>query len=190
MNKGRLEAFSDGVLAIIITIMVLELKVPHGDSLTALTPLGPVLLAYVLSFVYVGIYWNNHHHLLHTATRVTGGIMWANLHLLFWLSLLPAVTAWAGENPAAPWPAALYGVVLLAAAFAWLVLQRSIIRAGSPLGRIIGSDLKGRISPLLYALGIGVAFVRPWVSELLYAIVAAMWVVPDRRVERALTPGG
>jgi TMEM175 potassium channel family protein len=190
MNKGRLEAFSDGVLAIIITIMVLELKVPHGDSLAALAPLGPVLIAYVLSFVYVGIYWNNHHHLLHTATRVTGGIMWANLHLLFWLSLLPAVTAWAGEYPSAPWPAALYGLVLLAAAFAWLVLQRSIIRAGSPLGRIIGSDVKGRISPVLYAAGIGAAFVRPWLSELLYAIVAAIWVVPDRRVERALTPGG
>ncbi len=177
------------MLAIIITIMVLELKVPHGDSLEALAPLGPVLVAYVLSFVYVGIYWNNHHHLLHTATRVTGGIMWANLHLLFWLSLLPAVTAWAGEYPTAAWPAALYGVVLLASAFAWLILQRSLIRAGSPLGRIIGSDVKGRVSPLLYAAGIGVAFVRPWVSELLYAIVAAMWVVPDRRVERALTPG-
>ena len=190
MNKGRLEAFSDGVLAIIITIMVLELKVPHGDNLAALAPLAPVLVAYVLSFIYVGIYWNNHHHLLHTATRVTGGIMWANLHLLFWLSLLPAVTAWAGEYPHASWPAALYGVVLLASAFAWLILQRAIIRTGSPLARIVGGDVKGRISPVLYAAGIAAAFVRPWVSELLYAIVAAMWVVPDRRVERALTPGG
>jgi uncharacterized membrane protein len=163
--------------------------VPHGVSIEALAEAWPVFVCYVLSFIYVGIYWNNHHHLLHTATRVTGGIMWANLHLLFWLSLLPAVTAWAGEYPAAAWPAALYGVVLLAAAFAWLILQRSLIRAGSPLGKIIGSDVKGRISPVLYTAGIAVAFVRPWVSELLYAIVAAMWVVPDRRVERALTPG-
>jgi uncharacterized membrane protein len=190
MNKGRLEAFSDGVLAIIITIMVLELKVPHGDDLAALAPLVSVAVGYVLSFVYVGIYWNNHHHLLHTATRVTGGIMWANLHLLFWLSLLPAVTAWAGEYPHASWPAALYGVVLLASAFAWLILQRAIIRTGSPLARIVGGDVKGRISPVLYAAGIAAAFVRPWVSEVLYAVVAAMWVVPDRRVERALTPGG
>lgn len=189
MNKGRLEAFSDGVLAIIITIMVLELKVPHGDTLAALVPMGPVLLAYVLSFVYVGIYWNNHHHLMHTVAHVTGGIMWANLHLLFWLSLLPAVTAWAGEYPYAAWPAALYGVVLLAAALAWLVLQRAIIRSGGSLGRMLGSDLKGKISPLLYLAGIFAAFFRPWISELLYAIVAALWVVPDRRIERGLSRG-
>jgi uncharacterized membrane protein len=185
MNKGRLEAFSDGVLAIIITIMVLELKVPHGDTLAALAPLGPVLVAYVLSFVYIGIYWNNHHHLLHTVTRVTGGMMWANLHLLFWLSLLPAVTAWAGEYPRSAWPAALYGVVLMAAGIAWRILEGAIMRSGSPLAAIIGSDLKGRISPVLYATGIAAAFVRPWVSELLFAVVAAIWVVPDRRIERA-----
>jgi uncharacterized membrane protein len=190
MNKGRLEAFSDGVLAIIITIMVLELKVPHGDTLAALAPMGPVLLAYVLSFVYVGIYWNNHHHLMHTVTRVTGGIMWANLHLLFWLSLLPAVTAWAGEYPHSAWPAALYGIVLLAAALAWLVLQRAIIGAGGSLGRMLGSDLKGKLSPLLYVTGIAAAFSQPWISELCYAIVAAAWIVPDRRIERGLSGGG
>jgi len=189
MNKGRLEAFSDGVLAIIITIMVLELKVPHGDTLASLAPLGPVLLGYVLSFVYVGIYWNNHHHLMHTVTRVTGGMMWANLHLLFWLSLLPAVTAWAGEYPHSSWPAAFYGIVLLAAAFAWLILQRSIVRSGGTLGRLLGADAKGKLSPLVYLGGIGAAFVRPWISELLFAIVATMWVVPDRRIERAYAEG-
>ncbi len=153
MSTSRLEAFSDGVLAVIITIMVLELKVPHGDSLAALAPMGPAFLGYVLSFVYLGIYWNNHHHLLHTAKRVTGGMMWANLHLLFWLSLFPMLTAWVGENPAAPWPTALYGVVLLVAALSWLVLQRAIIRGGGSLAAAIGSDLKGKASPVLYLTG-------------------------------------
>jgi uncharacterized membrane protein len=188
MSKGRLEAFSDGVLAIIITIMVLELKVPHGDTLRDLRPMLPVLLAYVLSFVYVGIYWNNHHHLLHTVKNVSGSMMWANLHLLFWLSLFPAVTAWIGEHPTAPWPAALYGTVLLAAALAWLVLQRTIIHAGGSLAHLIGSDLKGKLSSLLYIVGIGFAFVRPWLAEALFSLVAAAWIVPDRRIEKGFTP--
>jgi uncharacterized membrane protein len=183
MTKARVEAFSDGVIAVIITIMVLDLKAPSGDAVGALSPLGPAFFAYVLSFVYVGIYWVNHHHLMHTVHHVTGGLMWANLHLLFWLSLFPFLTGWVGEHPAAPWPAALYGVVLLMAALAWLVLQRTIIAAGGSLGEAIGSDLKGKLSPLLYASGIGLAFVRPWMSELAYAIVAAMWIVPDRRIE-------
>jgi uncharacterized membrane protein len=186
MGKARLEAFSDGVLAVIITIMVLELKVPRGDSLAALAPMYPAFLGYVLSFVYVGIYWSNHHHLMHTVSRVTGGIMWANLHLLFWLSLFPVLTAWAGEYPEAPWPSALYGIVLLAAALAWLVLQRAIIRAGGTLGTCIGDDLKGKISPVLYALGISLAFVRPWMAQLTFAVVAALWIVPDRRIEQRL----
>lgn len=186
MNKGRVEAFSDGVLAIIITIMVLELKVPTGDTLEALYPMRSVFLGYVLSFVYVGIYWNNHHHLMHTVHRVTGGVMWANLHLLFWLSLFPVVTAWTGHYPAAPWPAALYGVVLLAAALAWLVLQRAIIRGGGSLGGMIGSDLKGKLSPLLYLAGIGLSFVRTWAAEAIFALVAAIWMIPDRRIEAKL----
>ena len=184
MGKGRLEAFSDGVLAIIITIMVLELKVPHGTDLEALIPLGPTFLGYVLSFVYVGVYWNNHHHLLHTVKRVTAGVMWANLHLLFWLSLFPFVTGWAGDHPTAHWPAALYGVVLLCAAFAWLLLQNAIIRAGGTLDKAIGSDFKGKISPVLYVSGIVVAFYLPWISEALYASVALLWLIPDRRIER------
>jgi uncharacterized membrane protein len=186
MSPARLEAFSDGVLAIIITIMVLELKVPHGADLEALYPLCPVFLAYVLSFIYVGIYWNNHHHLLHTVRHVTAGIMWANLHLLFWLSLFPVVTAWAGDNPDAPWPAALYGATLLAAALAWLVLQRAIIASGGVLRRALGADLKGKLSPVLYLSGIGLSFVRPWLGELLFAIVAALWIIPDRRIESHL----
>jgi uncharacterized membrane protein len=190
MTKGRIEAFSDGVIAVIITIMVLELKVPDGDSLEALSALGPVFLAYVLSFVYVGIYWNNHHHLLHMVKRVTGGIMWANLHLLFWLSLFPFMAAWVGHYPASPWPTALYGVVLLAAAAAWLVLQRAIIRSGASLGDALGADWKGKISPVLYTLGVALAFVRPWLSDVLFAVVAAMWVVPDRRIERHVEPEG
>jgi hypothetical protein len=161
MRTGRLEAFSDGVLAVIITIMVLELKVPTGDTLGALSPMYPAFLGYVLSFIYVGIYWNNHHHLMHTVKHVTAGIMWANLHLLFWLSLFPVMTAWAGHYPESPWPAALYGIVLLAAAAAWLMLQRAIIRGGGSLASAIGSDVKGKMSPVLYATGIGLAFVRP-----------------------------
>jgi uncharacterized membrane protein len=190
MTTGRLEAFSDGVMAVIITIMVLELKVPNGDSLSALGPMGPAFSAYVLSFIYVGIYWNNHHHLMRTVEHVTGGIMWANLHLLFWLSLFPMLTAWAGRYPDAPWPAALYGIVLLAAAAAWLLLQSAIIRGGGSLASAIGSDVKGKASPILYAAGVGLAFVRPWMAEVVFAAVAVMWVVPDRRIEKHVARGG
>src|SRR6266498_5136098 len=189
MSKGRLEAFSDGVIAIIITIMVLELKVPHGVELAALKPLLPVFLSYVLSFIYVGIYWNNHHHLLYTAQHVSGGIMWANLHLLFWLSLIPFVTGWMGENHFAALPTSLYGVVLLMAAFAYLILQRAIIARqgrGSLLAGVIGSDWKGKLSILCYFAAIGLAFVNQWLSDALYVFVAVMWLIPDRRVERAL----
>jgi uncharacterized membrane protein len=186
MGKGRLEAFSDGVIAIIITIMVLELKVPHGSDLEALVPLYPVLLSYILSFANVAIYWNNHHHLLHTVKHVTGGIMWANLHLLFWLSLFPFVTSWVGDNPTAPWPAVLYGAVPLAGALSWLVLQREIIRGGGTLATAIGRDFKGKISPPLYIAGMGLAFVKPWISYVLYAAVALMWVVPDQRIARMI----
>ena len=189
MQKNRLEAFSDGVIAIIITIMVLELKVPHGVELAALKPLLPVFLSYVLSFIYVGIYWNNHHHLLHTAQHVSGGIMWANLHLLFWLSLIPFVTGWMGENHFAALPTSLYGVVLLMAAFAYLILQRAIIARqghGSLLAGAIGSDWKGKLSILCYFAAIGLAFVNQWLSDALYVFVAVMWLIPDRRVERTL----
>ncbi len=184
MNKGRVEAFSDGVLAVIITIMVLELKPPASPSLDALPSIAPVFVAYVLSFIYIGIYWNNHHHLMHTVKHVNGAIMWANLHLLFWLSLFPVMTAWAGHYPTSPWPAALYGLVLLCAAIAWLILQRAIIRAGGTLARAIGRDLKGKLSPLAYATGIAMAFVRPWIADVLYGAVAIAWIVPDRRIER------
>jgi TMEM175 potassium channel family protein len=191
MGTNRLEAFSDGVIAIIITIMVLELKVPHGATLDTLAPLLPVLMSYVLSFVYVGIYWNNHHHLLHACHRVTGGILWANLHLLFWLSLFPFVTGWMGENHFAALPAALYGSVLLAAAIAYFVLQQTIIAAqgpGSPLQAAIGRDWKGKLSPVLYAIGILSTFVAPGVAQALYVLVALLWLVPDRRIERSRRP--
>lgn len=189
MYKTRLEAFSDGVLAIIITIMVLELKVPHGDSLAALSPLLPVFLSYVLSFVYIGIYWSNHHHMLHTVTTVNGGMLWANLHLLFWLSLFPFVTGWMGENHFASVPTALYGAVLLMAAAAYWVLQRTIIASqgtGSLLAHAVGRDLKGKLSPVIYAAAIPFAFLSPWISQFLYVTVALMWLIPDRRIERAL----
>lgn len=188
MGKGRLEAFSDGVIAIIITIMVLEMKIPHGDSLAALTPVIPVFMSYILSFVYVGIYWNNHHHMLHATTRVTGGILWANLHLLFWLSLFPFVTGWMGENHFTALPAAFYGGVLLAAAVAYRVLQQAIIASQGPesaLKAAIGSDWKGRISPLVYLLGIVLTFRWAWVAETLYVAVAVLWLVPDRRIEKS-----
>ena len=189
MGKGRLEAFSDGVLAIIITIMVLELKVPHGAEFSVLDQLLPTFLSYILSFIYVGIYWNNHHHMLHLTTQVNGAMLWANLHLLFWLSLTPFVTAWMGENHFAAAPTALYGVVLLMAALAYWVLQRTIIVAqgeASPLAAAVGKDMKGKISPLLYAIAIPSAFVSPWIAGGLYAFVALMWLVPDRRIERHL----
>ena len=189
MGKTRLEAFSDAVLAIIITIMVLEMKVPHGDDLATLAPLAPVFSSYVLSFVYLGIYWNNHHHMLHTCNRVTGGILWANLHLLFWLSLFPFVTGWMGENYFAAVPAALYGGVLLAAAVAYLILQRTIIASQGPRSKLkaaIASDWKGKLPPLLYALGIVSTFRWRWAALALYVVVALMWLVPDRRIERSL----
>jgi len=192
MGKSRLEAFSDGVLAIIITIMVLELKVPHGDDLHALTPRIPIFLGYVLSFIYVGIYWNNHHHLLHTTRRVTGGILWANLHLLFWLSLFPVVTGWMGENLSAPVRAGLYGGVLLMAALAYWILQKCILAEQGPdsvLARALGKDRKGRLSPLLYALALPAAFVHPAIAQAIYVVVALMWLVPDSRIEHALRAG-
>ncbi len=189
MGKTRLEAFSDGVLAIIITIMVLELKVPHGDSLAALQPLLPVFLSYVLSFVYLGIYWNNHHHMLHTCRRVTGAILWANLHLLFWLSLIPVVTGWMGENHLAAAPTALYGVVLLLASIAYWILQRTIIASQGPdslLRTAVGNDWKGKLSPALYVAAIGLAFLSQWLAGGIYVLVALIWLVPDRRIERVL----
>ena len=186
MGKGRLEAFSDGVIAIIITIMVLELKVPHGSDFASLAPLLPVLLSYVLSFVYVGIYWNNHHHMLHATHKVSGSVLWANLHLLFWLSLFPFATAWMGENHFTALPTAMYGVVLLMAAIAYWILQQRIIAVeghDSLLARATGSDFKGRLSPLFYSAGIALAFVQPWLSCALYVLVALVWLVPDRRIE-------
>lgn len=194
MEQNRLEAFSDGVIAIIITIMVLELKVPSGADWAALRPLLPVFLSYVLSFLYVGIYWNNHHHLLKACRRVNGGILWANLHLLFWLSLFPFVTGWMGENHFRSLPSALYGTVLLLAAIAYYFLQ-SLIVAGqggrqSKLGQALGKDWKGKVSPLLYAIGIGVSFFRPEVAGCLYVAVALMWLIPDRRLERVVEEVG
>lgn len=189
MGKGRLEAFSDGVIAIIITIMVLEMKVPHGVDLAVLRPLIPVLLSYVLSFIYVGIYWSNHHHLLHAVRQVNGRILWANLHLLFWLSLIPFVTGWMGENNFAPWPVAFYGVVLLLAAIAYFILTRVLISChgtDSVLAKALGKDFKGKVSVVFYAVGIALSFVRPWMACALYVLVAAMWLIPDRRVELAL----
>ena len=189
MGKGRLEAFSDGVLAIIITIMVLELRAPHESSFGALLPLIPVLLCYVLSFVYVGIYWNNHHHLVNTVEHVSGGIMWANLHLLFWLSLFPFVTAWMGENHFASVPVALYGVVMLMAGCSYLLLQKAIIAAhgpGSLLHKALGRDWKGKASLLLYAAAVACAFRLPGLSLGVYVLVALFWLVPDRRIEQAL----
>lgn len=190
MGKGRLEAFSDGVLAIIITIMVLELKVPHDPSPAALHKLWPVFLSYVLSFLYVGIYWNNHHHMLHATQKISGGVLWANLHLLFWLSLFPFATGWMGENHFAPLPTALYGGVLLMAAIAYYLLQQCIVAADgaqSALALALGRDWKGKVSPLVYLAAIPLAlWVSPWISNALYVIVALIWLVPDRRIERRL----
>jgi uncharacterized membrane protein len=186
MAPDRLKAFTDGVLAIIITIMVLELRVPHDATLTSLRPLVPVVLSYALSFVYLTIYWNNHHHLLHVTRHVTGGILWANAHLLFWLSLVPFVTGWMGENHFAPVPMAAYGGVLFLAGVAYLVLQRAIIRSQGPesvLAAAVGRDMKGKVSALAYALAIPAAFIRPWIAGLLFVGVAMMWLIPDRRIE-------
>ena len=195
MNKGRLTAFTDGVVAVIITIMVLEMKAPATTDPAALLAQSPVFFSYVLSFVYVAIYWNNHHHFFHLVPRINGAILWANMHLLFWLSVIPFLTAWMGEHPFSPWPTALYGVGLLMCALAWLVMQRTIIRAQgpeSPLKRAIGRDLKGKISAVLYFVAVALAAVAPAVSDVIYVIVALMWLVPDRRVEHAITepPGG
>ncbi|MBI1839402.1 MAG: DUF1211 domain-containing protein [Verrucomicrobia bacterium] len=189
MEKNRLEAFSDGVIAIIITIMVLELKVPRGHDLAALRPLLPVFLSYLLSFVYVGIYWNNHHHMFQAVRRVSGGILWANLHWLFWLSLFPFATGWTGENHAAPLPAAGYGCVLLMAAIGYYILQGRIIAQqgqDGPVAKAIGCDWKGKLSPWIYLLAIPLAFVNPWISYALYGGVAMIWLVPDRRMERVI----
>jgi uncharacterized membrane protein len=192
MGKGRLEAFSDGVVAIIITIMVLELRAPEEPTLEALRPLIPVFGAYALSFVLVAIYWNNHHHMLHAARSVTGPILWANMHLLFWLSLFPFATAWIGDTEVATVPVALYGAVLIMAAVAYTILATLLVRHEGPdstLARAFGSDVKGKVSIALYALGIGLSFVRPWLGLLLYVAVALLWLVPDRRIERLLERG-
>jgi uncharacterized membrane protein len=188
MNKGRMEAFSDGMIAIFITIMVLEMKVPHGETLEVLLPVLPPFLTYVLSFIYLAIYWNNHHHMLHATQRVTGAVLWANLHLLFWLSLVPFVTGWMGENHFTAVPTALYGVVLLMSAIAYWILQQTIIaaHASDMLQRAIGNDWKGKLSPVLYSAAIGLSFVYAPVALALYVVVALMWLVPDRRIERVL----
>lgn len=186
MQKGRLEAFSDGVLAIIITIMVLEIKVPHGEEFTDLIPLIPVFLSYVLSFIYLSIYWNNHHHMMHTVKKVTGSILWANLHLLFWLSLVPFVTGWMGENNFSSKPMALYGFVLLMAAIAYFILQNQIIKTHgkeSVLAQAVGKDLKGKLSPVLYVIGIALSWVSSWAAGAIFILVALIWLVPDKRIE-------
>jgi uncharacterized membrane protein len=189
VSKARLETFTDGVIAILITIMVLELRIPEGRELSALGPVVPVFLTYIMSFVFLGIYWNNHHHMFCLADGINGRIMWANLHLLFWLSLVPFVTGWMGENHFAATPTAVYGVVLLAAAIAWTILKNAIVKhqgAGSRLAAAMGSDTKGKLSAALYAVAIPLAFVNQWISDALYVVVVLMWLVPDRRVESAL----
>lgn len=193
MNKNRLEAFSDAVIAIVITIMVLELKVPHGSGIAELRPLVPVFLSYVMSFIYIGIYWNNHHHMLQAIAKVNGSILWANSHLLFWLSLVPFVTAWMGENHFGNWPVACYGFVLLMNAVAYTILLKTLVNhhgKDSTLAKAVGSDNKGKISLLLYFLGIAAAFVNQWISIALYILVAIIWIVPDRRIETKLVNKG
>jgi uncharacterized membrane protein len=193
MGTGRLEAFSDGVIAVIITIMVLELKVPEGHGVGSLVPLAPVFLSYVLSFIYVGIYWNNHHHLLHTCEETTGGILWANLHLLFWLSLIPFATAWLSETHYSSGPAALYGAILLMSAVAWMILQQQIMKSQKGkrdiLKQAIGDDWKGKMSLLMYVAGIGSSFWQPRISLMLYGLTALLWLVPDKRIERVVVDG-
>jgi TMEM175 potassium channel family protein len=189
MTRNRLEAFSDGVIAIIITIMVLELRPPHEASIGALRPLAPVFLSYVLSFVYIGIYWSNHHHLLQVVERVNGGVLWANLHLLFWLSMIPFVTGWMGETHFGAVPAAVYGVVLLLAAIAYFILTRALLAVHAPdslLATALGRDFKGKISMVIYLVAIPLAFIRPWLACLLYVLVAVAWLVPDRRIEKTV----
>ena len=189
MNTSRMEAFSDGVIAILITIMVLELKIPHESNLEALRPLIPTLLCYALSFLFLGIYWNNHHHLLQATDRVDGRVLWANMHLLFWLSLIPFVTGWMGENHFAALPTAMYGVVLLLSAIAYFILTRTLIRLhgeDSVIAKALGRDVKGKISPVLYLLAIPLSFVKPWIGCALYVIVALIWLIPDRRIEKTI----
>jgi uncharacterized membrane protein len=189
MHKGRLEAFSDGVIAILITIMVLELKVPKSTTWESLIPLVPVFLSYLLSFLYLGIYWSNHHHLIQATEHVDGRVLWANLHLLFWLSLVPFVTGWMGENAFAPRPVALYGVVLLLAAVAYFILSRTLLKIHhpeSPLVKALGRDFKGKISVVIYVIAILAAYIASWIAIILYAVVAVMWLVPDRRIEKSL----
>ena len=193
MGKNRLEAFSDGVIAILITIMVLELRVPHGVDLHALRPLIPVFLSYVLSFIYLGIYWNNHHHMLHAMHRVSGRVLWANLHLLFWLSLVPFATGWMGENEFDAVPTALYGVIMLMAALAYWLLQQAILATegcNSLLATAVGNDVKGKVSQACYLSAIVAAFFYPWISQALYVMVALIWLVPDPRIERAMRQHG
>jgi uncharacterized membrane protein len=190
MGKGRLEAFSDGVLAIIITIMVLELKVPHGDNLSTLEPMIPAFLSYILSFINIGIYWNNHHHMLHAAHKVTGGVLWTNIHLLFWLSLFPFATAWMGENHFTIWPVALYGIVSFMAGMAYYILAQCLIHIhgkDSTLAIAIGKDHKGLLSVIIYAIGIGLTFIHPWLGLSSYVLVAAIWFIPDKRIEKKIT---
>ncbi|MEB0012283.1 TMEM175 family protein [Glaciimonas sp. Gout2] len=192
MGKNRLEAFSDGVIAIIITIMVLEMKVPHGDDLASLRLIYPVFFSYILSFVYTGIYWNNHHHMLHAVQKISGPVLWANLHLLFWLSLIPFATGWMGENHFSEVPTALYGVVLLMAGIAYYILSRSLINLhgkDSPLSKAIGSDTKGKLSVVGYAIAIPLSFANRWVALALYVLVAIMWLIPDRRIEKVIEKG-
>jgi len=190
MNKNRVEAFSDGVFAILITIMVLELKVPHGVEFVSLKPVMPVFFSYVLSFIYLAIYWNNHHHLLHTVKKVTGNILWANLHLLFWLSLIPFVTGWMGENNFAAVPVALYGIILLMAAISYYLLQTVILKShgsDSLLSKAIGKDIKGKMSLILYTIAIFSTFFNDWIAGMIYILVAIMWLIPDKRIERTLS---
>lgn len=190
MGKGRLEAFSDGVLAIILTIMVLELKVPHGDQLKDITPLFPVFLSYVLSFIYIGIYWNNHHHMMHAVKNVNGAVLWTNIHLLFWLSLVPFVTGWMGENHFSTWPVALYGMVLLMAGVAYYFLAHclaSLHGKDSTIAKALGKDWKGISSVIIYAIGIGLSFINPWLGFFSYVSVAAMWFIPDKRIENKIS---
>jgi len=189
MGKGRVEAFSDGVMAIIITVMLLEIKVPHGDELNLLKPVVPVFISYILSFIYLGIYWNNHHHMMHSVQHVNGKVLWANTHLLFWLSLIPFATGWMGENNFTKWPVILYGTILLLCGVAYYILSQTLIGLhgkNSTIANAIGSDKKGKLSVVIYAFAIALSFINPWIGMALYAIVAAMWIIPDKRIEKKL----